>query len=48
MAEKQGAVGVCEKNNYKPASNLLQTVLSETQRRVWLFFEISQGSDNTA
>ena len=44
MARSQrSAIGVCEANQDWPTSNVLQTLLDETERRVWFLFETSQS-----
>jgi len=44
MAEAQrAAIEVCEDNRDTPTANLLQEILSETEKRVWFLNEICQG-----
>jgi starvation-inducible DNA-binding protein len=48
MAQMQRtAIEVCDKNRDSATSNLLQTILDQTERRKWFLFEIVQGVDNT-
>jgi starvation-inducible DNA-binding protein len=48
MAQMQrAAIAVCDKNRDSATSNLLQTILDETERRKWFLFEVMQGVSNT-
>jgi starvation-inducible DNA-binding protein len=44
----RSAIAVCDKSRDSATSNVLQTILDETERRTWFLFEITQGLDNTA
>lgn len=47
MAEAQRtAIETCEQNRDTPTANILQSVLDETEKRIWFLFEISQGGHN--
>lgn len=47
MATSQrAAIEICESNRDTPTSNLLQSVLDETERRIWFLFENSVGGKN--
>ncbi len=37
------AISVCEENNDTVSSDVLQSYLDQTERRVWFLFEIAQG-----
>ncbi len=43
----RAAIAVCDRNRDSATSNLLQTILDETERRKWFLFEIVQGQSNT-
>jgi starvation-inducible DNA-binding protein len=43
----RAAITVCDRNRDSATSNLLQTILDETERRKWFLFEIMQGVSNT-
>ncbi len=42
----RAAITVCDRNRDSATSNLLQTILDETERRKWFLFEIYQGVNN--
>lgn len=47
IAEHQrAAIKLCESNRDTPTSNLLQSVLDETEHRIWFLFENSTGGKN--
>lgn len=47
IAEHQrAAIEICEQNRDTPTSNLLQSVLDETERRIWFLYETSVGGTN--
>ncbi len=43
VRQQRTAIALCEANHDSPTSNVLQTFLDETERRVWFLFEITQG-----
>ncbi len=43
VRQQRTAIALCEKNHDSPTSNVLQTYLDETERRVWFLFETAQG-----
>ena len=43
----RAAITVCDRNRDSATSNLLQTILDETERRKWFLFEVLQGASNT-
>lgn len=44
MAKKLAeAIDVCDKNKDVATSNILQTFLDETERRIWFLFELNQA-----
>jgi starvation-inducible DNA-binding protein len=48
MAKMQrAACEVCERNHDVATSNVLQTLIDETERRTWFLFEVVQGMNNT-
>lgn len=42
VASMRSAIDICESNNDKPTANILQSLLDETERRVWFLFELTQ------
>lgn len=36
------AIDTCEENGDKPTANILQSLLDETEKRIWFLFEITQ------
>ena len=40
------AIDICEENRDTPTANLLQSILDETERRIWFLFEVSTGGKN--
>ena len=45
LAEQQRAAHeVCEQGNDVATASLLETIIDETERRVWFMYEISQNS----
>ena len=42
----RNAIAICDKNRDSATSNLLQTILDETERRKWFLFEVVQGANN--
>ena len=41
--DQRAAIELCDKLGDSATSNILQTLLDQTERRVWFLFEISQG-----
>lgn len=49
LAERQRiAIALCDDWRDSPTANLLQTILDETERRIWFLFEITQRSGDAA
>lgn len=38
----RSAIDICEENGDKPTANILQSLLDETERRIWFLFELTQ------
>ncbi len=46
-AAQRAAIDLCEEKRDTPTANLLQSILDQTERRIWFLFEITKGRDNT-
>lgn len=38
----RSAIDICEENGDKPTANILQSLLDDTERRIWFLFELTQ------
>ena len=43
----EDAIEVCEDNHDETTSDLIQSLLDETQERIWFLFEISRGHESS-
>ncbi len=43
---QRAAIETCDKNRDTPTSNLLQSFLDETERRIWFLFDTSVGGEH--
>ena len=43
---QRAAIEICEQNRDTPTGNLLQSVLDETERRIWFLYETSVGVEH--
>jgi starvation-inducible DNA-binding protein len=48
VRSQRAAIKVCDTHDDSPTSNILQTLLDESERRVWFLFEITRDSPVSA